>query len=184
MHESALIENARTGDRESFAELVRLHQSRLRAYAARFIENADDVYDVVQDAFLDSYRNLNSFDSGKDFGQWLRGICHNRVRNYFRMRKSRRMKAMVLIDDAIEEKISQTAAHSEVRGDRIDALKHCLSELQPEHRELLRERYFDGSAIRDLAGKSERTDAAVGMLLMRLRAVLQKCVERRLQGTV
>jgi RNA polymerase sigma-70 factor, ECF subfamily len=181
MQERDFIEKARNGDRESFAELVRIHQSRLRAFAARYIENADDVYDVVQDAFLDSFRNLNSFDIEKDFGHWLRGICHNRVRNYFRNRKSRRMKAMTLIDEAIEEKISDAPSQAE-NADRVEALKQCLEQLQPDHRELVRERYFSGTAIREIAGKSSRTDAAIGMLLMRVRALLMKCVERRLQG--
>ena len=62
MDEKESIRRAQEGDREAFGPLVELYQARLRAYAARYVESGDDVFDIVQDVFLNAFKsNSGSF---------------------------------------------------------------------------------------------------------------------------
>ena len=83
MDEADLVRRAQQGDRGAFGELVRLHQARLRAFAARFVPRSEDVFDLVQDAFVSAYRALGTFDPALELGPWLRTICRNRIRNQY-----------------------------------------------------------------------------------------------------
>ena len=93
MDERDLIQKAQQGDRDAFGELVALYQARLRAFVARYVTRPDDVYDIVQEGFIDAMQHLDRFDPAKDFGPWLRAICRNRMLNHFRSAKVRQNAA-------------------------------------------------------------------------------------------
>jgi RNA polymerase sigma-70 factor (ECF subfamily) len=61
------------------------------------------------------------------------------------------------------------------------ALRKCLSELKAESRELLLARYRGEESISQLAAKLNRSVGGVRVTLSRLRDVLLKCIERRLE---
>ncbi|MGE3803032.1 MAG: RNA polymerase sigma factor [Gemmataceae bacterium] len=179
MHERELILRARSGDREAFGELVRQHQARLRSFLACTIDNAHDVYDLAQDAFLDAFRNLDSFDVDKEFYPWLRGIARNRMLNFFRTRKRRRSEPQALVDEALAEVAAR--CETEPGGDRLEALASCLEGLEESQRSLISLRYGEGVAVKELASRFERNATAVSMQLLRLRAALMECVDRKLR---
>jgi RNA polymerase sigma-70 factor len=180
MDESELIRRAQQGDRGAFGELVRLHQARLRAFAARFIPCSEDVFDLVQDAFLKAYRALGTFDPRQELGPWLRTICRNQIRNHWRERRVRRNAHLALVDAALEASADTEGDAGHDALERVEALRRCVDELQPAHRELVRDRYARGMAVADLARRLDRSAAALSMVLVRVRAALQKCLARRL----
>jgi sigma-70-like protein len=64
-----------SGDVEKFSALVREHQAGLRAFLRALGVEADWVDDLAQEVFLVAYRKQAEFESGKEFGRWLRGIA-------------------------------------------------------------------------------------------------------------
>ncbi|MHB2025535.1 MAG: RNA polymerase sigma factor [Elusimicrobiota bacterium] len=62
---------------ESFAELVRAHRARAYGYAFRLCGNEPDAADLVQDAFMNAYKNFDSFDEDRPFLPWFFRIVHN-----------------------------------------------------------------------------------------------------------
>ena len=182
MDERELIQRAQAGDRDAFGEIVRLHQARLRAFAARYVDRAEDVFDLVQDAFLDALRNLHVFDARQEFGPWLRAICRNRIRNYWRDRRVRRNAHQALVDAALEEGAGAMEDDLDAAVGRVRALERCVGELQPAHRELLQLRYARGVPVADLARRLDRSPPAMSMILCRIRSALMKCMERSLEA--
>ena len=47
MEDGEIVARAKQGDKEAFCELVRLHQVSVRCYIARFIRDADAVFDLA-----------------------------------------------------------------------------------------------------------------------------------------
>lgn len=179
MDERELIPRARNGDREAFGDLIRLHQARLRGFLACYVESPHDVYDIAQDAFLDAFRKLDSFDMDKDFYPWLRGICRHRMLNHFRARRTRRSSPQAVVDEALAELACRQ--EEETGGERIEALERCLQGLEDRQRDLLKLRYTEGVAVKDLAQRFERSATAVSMQLHRLRTLLMECMAQRLK---
>lgn len=181
MEERDLIQRARAGEKDAFGQLVRLHQARLRAYAARFLDRPDDVYDLVQDAFLDALRNLDSFDPSGDLAAWLRGICKNRILNFFRSRQVRRNADLALVDAALAERVAALPDAPDDAVLRVDALKDCMGELQESHRRVLELRYHAGHSVSRIASAFNRSASSISMILLRVRSTLTKCVQRKLR---
>lgn len=171
MDERDLIRAAVAGDQEAFTGLVRLHQARLRGLVALSLSDRDDVLEVVQESFVDAWRVLERFDQAREFGPWLRTICRNRTLKFLRDRLPRRRRELALVDEAL-----LAAPDPEPVNDRLAALRHCLEQLDADHRRLLEQRFAEGAAVQDLAVALGKSPNAVSMILLRLKGVLLRCV--------
>jgi RNA polymerase sigma-70 factor (ECF subfamily) len=178
MDERRLILDAQRGRPDAFAELVRLHQGRLRAFAARYVANPDDVFELVQDAFLDAFRSLARVDAERPFGPWVRALVLNRVRNFFRSRRAR--PGLLAVDAAIEERIRAEVDPGDLDERRIEAMRACVAELGEGARGLVDLRYHAGLPVKEIASRLECSPASVSVRLGRIRAALLDCVTRRL----
>ena len=179
--EAHWIRRAQKGEHEAFGQIVRLHQARLRAFAARDVASSDDVYDIVQDLFVDAFRNIGKFDIERDMGKWLRGICKHRVMNHIRKR-TRRNAGLTALAEALEERLlHDTAMGHDTSLERLEAIRSCIKKLGTKPRELVMKRYYMEMAVGDMAAASGRTAAAVSVQLMRIRATLRNCFARAMR---
>src|SRR5712671_5281702 len=137
MDERELIRQAQKGDRDAFGGLVALYQARLRAFVARYVSRPDEVFDIVQDGFIDAMEHLERFDPAKEFGPWLRAICRNRMLNHFRSNKVRQNAAAALVDAALQETWGAMEDDLEEGAERVAALRRCVDKLEKSQRELI-----------------------------------------------
>jgi RNA polymerase sigma-70 factor (ECF subfamily) len=124
-------------------------------------------------------------EAGSGAGKWLRGILHNLLRN--QRRKERRSR--LLFDSemvvAAERRFVETRAdRDEVWQARRFALEGCLERMPVDERELLRDRYELGRAVKDLADLRRLEANALSKRLERVRRALRDCVERRLKEDI
>ena len=82
-----LVELARSGDRSAFDELLRRHDTRMRALAFKLMADRHRMDDALQEAYLKAYRALPRFRPGSDFGTWLYRITYNACIDELRKRK-------------------------------------------------------------------------------------------------
>ncbi|MDT8390132.1 MAG: sigma-70 family RNA polymerase sigma factor [Lentisphaeria bacterium] len=183
--ENELVRQAKKGDDEAFGELVRRYQGRLRAYTSQYVDNASDVFEIVQDAFLNTHKHLDRFETGRAFYPWLRTICHNLVLNYFRSRRSKRHITLQLVDDAIFERLD---AGEGVRDDdaserKIETLRACIQRLAKSQQQLVKDRYHHRVAVKEIAASQGASAASISMRLRRIRDRLKTCMTERLRRT-
>jgi RNA polymerase sigma-70 factor (ECF subfamily) len=82
-------------DRHAFSELVRRHQSMVRACLRKLTAgNAALADDLAQETFLLAYKNLKSFRQESKFSTWLYRISYNAF-----LADARKMKESSLPDD-------------------------------------------------------------------------------------
>jgi RNA polymerase sigma-70 factor (ECF subfamily) len=75
--ETELLEQARSGDLDAFAEFMRLFEQRVRAVLYRLLDDARDVDEAVQDTFVQAWRNLERFRGEAAPYTWLYRIAVN-----------------------------------------------------------------------------------------------------------
>ncbi len=76
--EEALVEAAKEGDKEAFAELYRRYEPSVRQCAQRILRTDGEIVDdIVQEAFLHALRALPEFRGESKFSTWLIQITHN-----------------------------------------------------------------------------------------------------------
>ena len=73
----SLLQQARAGDRQAFAALVRAHQGSVFSIGLRMLNRRDAAEDLAQDVFLQMYRKLDSIESLEHLGFWLRRVAAN-----------------------------------------------------------------------------------------------------------
>lgn len=90
----ALVERVKRGDLSAFSQLVDKYQNRIYSAVLNYVYNADDAYDITQDAFVKAYTNINRFNSSSAFYTWLYRIAINTAIDAIRKRKSRPVESL------------------------------------------------------------------------------------------
>ena len=85
--DSALVDQARRGDREAFAELVRGCQAKVFMTIVSFTRNTQDADDLMQDVFVQAYRRLDRFKGRSTFFTWVYRIAVNHTLNFLKRKK-------------------------------------------------------------------------------------------------
>jgi RNA polymerase sigma-70 factor (ECF subfamily) len=101
--------------------------------------------------------------------------------NHFRSNKVRQNAAAALVEDALHETWGAMEDDLEEGAERVAALRRCIDKLEKSQRELVEQRYRREVPLNDLARRLGRSAAALSMSLFRIRAALEKCMDRRLE---
>ncbi|MCA9619925.1 MAG: sigma-70 family RNA polymerase sigma factor, partial [Myxococcales bacterium] len=79
-----LVQRAQAGDEAAFAELYRRHDRRAWRVARNLVPSDEDARDLVQEAFLRVFKNLERFDFNHAFSTWLYRIVTNLAIDHLR----------------------------------------------------------------------------------------------------
>src|ERR1700736_4046617 len=74
----------------AFLETVTELRPSLHRYCSRMTGSVMDGEDVVQEALLQAYRKLDTYDESQRLKPWLFRIAHNRCIDFLRRRKVRK----------------------------------------------------------------------------------------------
>jgi RNA polymerase sigma-70 factor (ECF subfamily) len=155
--DDALIKRARSGDSDAFRVLVERHSRAAYTLALRVTGNCHDAEDVVQDAFLKAYRQLDRFESRASFGTWIHRITMNCAVDLLRSRPRRELAHE---DEALEQLASATEAPGGAHAmspERLmtsvemrDRVKSAMGRLSALERAAFVLRHFEGRSIADI----------------------------------
>jgi RNA polymerase sigma-70 factor (ECF subfamily) len=129
--------------------------------------------DVHQDVWLAALEGIDRFNarSGR-FRDWLMGIARHRVSRHFRG-LSRVSYATVRGWGHGPEPAGLPPPELLEDLERADVIRAALLCLNPEHRDVLLQKYIDGCTIAEIAEQSGRTPKSVESLLTRARVRLR-----------
>jgi RNA polymerase sigma-70 factor (ECF subfamily) len=128
------------GEADAFRWIVHRYQREALAHAAALLRRTEDARDAVQEAFVDAYRSLSSFDCSRRFYPWFYVILRNRCLKLLRRRGHTATESGSLLARPAEGSLEETAA-----------IEHALGRLVPEDREILLLKYVDGRTHEELA---------------------------------
>ena len=82
-----LIEECRKGSSKAQFKLYNQYSKAMYNLAYRMMNNREDAEDILQETFMECFRNINTFRFESTFGAWLKSILINRCINQIRKRK-------------------------------------------------------------------------------------------------
>jgi RNA polymerase sigma-70 factor, ECF subfamily len=168
MDDSRAIRECQVGETSAFRVLVERYQKQAVGHAVAILCNREDALDAVQEAFIDAFKAINSFDRARAFYPWFYVLLRNRC---YKMRTRNRET------ESIEE-TEILAPQSGLRQEEGIALERALGSLPPEDRELITLKYLDGLSYQELA---EHLQIPQGTVMSRLFHV-RKQLQRKLTG--
>ncbi|MGS0528245.1 RNA polymerase sigma factor [Zobellia nedashkovskayae] len=83
----SLVESSKSGDRNSQYQLYELYVNAMYNIGMRFLGVKEDAEDIVQDSFVDAFKNLHSFKYESTFGAWLKRIVINKSINHLKVKR-------------------------------------------------------------------------------------------------
>jgi RNA polymerase sigma-70 factor (ECF subfamily) len=140
-----LVEAARGGDREAFADLIRSRADRLYALAQRILRDVDRAEDALQEALVIAWRDLPRLRDPDRFDAWLhRLVVHQSLNEAMRDRRRVSNLRVLPID------VPATNDDYLSVADR-DQLERGLRRLTPQQRALLALRHYEGREPTEIA---------------------------------
>ncbi len=120
-----VIERSRRNDRKAQYELYRLYAGAMLNVAFRITGSREDAEDMLQEAFCDAFRRLDSFRFESTFGAWLKRIVINRCINEIKRRKAE----LEFFDEMPVAHESITDEQYAEDGLRVDRIKMAMAKL-------------------------------------------------------
>ncbi|MFH1705991.1 MAG: sigma-70 family RNA polymerase sigma factor [Patescibacteria group bacterium] len=87
LSDEKLVDLVRRKDKNLYKEVVKRYQDRLLRYANYLLNGIHEAEDVVQNALIKAYINLNSFDVKRKFSSWIYRIVHNEAVNLIKKKR-------------------------------------------------------------------------------------------------
>lgn len=165
-------------DLKLFEVLVRRDHRRLLAYARSLVADEAACEDLVQEAFITAYRNLDRYEPDRDFTAWVRGIVRFKYLEHCRRRREQPLEEAVLA--AIDRRHEGWDREAGGDADLLEALRACLGHLKDRLRRAVELFYLEGRSVEQVASATQASEAAVKKRLQRGRAFLADCLDRRL----
>jgi RNA polymerase sigma-70 factor (ECF subfamily) len=164
---------------EEFVALLTRHQSVLLAFILGLVPNREDAEEIRQRANIVLWRKREDFKLGTSFRSWAFSVARWEARGFIR---ERGRKSWLVYDDEVAGLLADRLASLPVPalGDRADALRHCLGELNRDHRRLIVARYQEGLSFTECAERFSRSEGGLRVTLHRLKITLRRCVVKRL----
>jgi RNA polymerase sigma-70 factor (ECF subfamily) len=168
--EPELLERAKCGDLEAFAEFMRAFERRVRAVLYRLLDDARDVDEAVQDTFVQAWRNLDRFRGDAAPYTWLYRIAVNEAL----MRRRRKTLPTSELQETTISSGEDAYAAADIRAFLIERLRA----LPIEYRTAVVLRDVEGLSNEEVARALDISLAAAKSRIHRGRMQLRAELER------
>lgn len=186
--DSDIIEQVRAGDTRRFALLVDRHKDRALTLALRLTGNRGEAEELVQDAFLKAYQNLDGFRGEAKFGTWFYRILYNLCMTKVIRRKGK-PEAITLeegnVADVAAIEQEELSIVDRMEEDEVRGIVTTEIDLLPEkYKTVVTLFYLQDMSYEEIAGVVQAPIGTVKTNLFRARAQLKNRVLGRLKGEV
>ena len=165
-----LVARASAGDVDAFEVLVAARLNRAVRTASAILGNEADAHDVVQEAFVATWRHLPKLRDRARFDPWLNKMIVNRCRDALRRRRRSRE---VDLDDALAlQSEDATGAAAD-----LAALNSAFDRLSVAQRQLLVMHHLHRVPVADLARELGIPEGTAKWRLHAARAALTRALE-------
>lgn len=155
----SLIRQIAAGDQEALARFYDVQAGLVNGLALRILRDVADAEDVVQEVFVQVWRQAARFDPSRGSPEaWVCTITRSRALDRLRRRTSRR-----------EEAEDQGLGSTTPRNDEALAVRKALDSLPLEQRRALELAYYDGLTQTEIA---ERLAQPLGTIKTRMRTAM------------
>ncbi len=168
-----LVKYIRENDKEAYAEIIGRYKKKLIRYAVYLTGDDEKAADVVQDAFIKAYINLNGFDIKKKFSSWIYRIVHNEAMDNLR----KDYKETILTDD-FQFDSGVNLENEFIKKELKDKADHCLKQIPVIYREPLSLYFLEDKSYDEISDILRIPIGTVGTRINRAKVFMKKICQR------
>ena len=162
-----------------FACLYKRYSDQLKRYIIRFSNSSDDeADDILQEAFIKVWINLNEFDNSLKLSSWLYRIIHNETVSYLRGKQSYGKSNTIVLDDQALFEL-QTALEWEVDPEKISYMVSRVMDKMPEkYRQFLILKFFEKLSYEEISDILKIPEGTVATRINRAKKLFKNIAEK------
>ncbi len=173
-----LVARVQQGDQETFGVLMQRYEHKLLRYGRKFLARHEDIQDIVQDVFIRTYQNIQSFDTAQKFSPWVYRIAHNAFVNALK-KNTYNPLLLVDFDTLVSHTVYEDPAPLEREQREMRAMiDKGLEHLAPKYREVLILHYLEGMQYKEIADILQIPIGTVGIRIKRAKEALKQTYEK------
>ena len=150
--DAMLVHQLLQRDVDAFEQLYDRHSRIVYALVLRIVQQASTAEEVVQDVFLQLWRNASRYDTRRGpFIPWLMAVARNRALDHLRLKSERQRRR----EDQTEELPPvigfpqfEKALDDKRRAERVRAV---MGALNPQQKKVIELAYFEGLSHTEIA---------------------------------
>ena len=146
--DQALIESIAAGDKLAMQALFARHNVRVYRFVLRLVGDAAMAEDILSEVFIDVWRQADRFEARSQVSTWILAMARFKALSALRRRPA----------DELDLEAAETVADGDddpemavEKQDRSAVLRSCLSQLSPEHREVIDLVYYHEKSVDEVA---------------------------------
>ena len=157
-----LVQRARQGDHEAFAQLYESHFAKIFRYVVIKIGNQAEAEDMTQQVFVRAYESIGSYQwQGVPFTAWLFRIAHNQMVDYVRKQSK---KPTVSLDESLPIMDDSDLEHEVEIKIEMEKVVLATKQLTKAQREVISLRFAGGLSITEAAKTMRKSEGAIKAL--------------------
>jgi RNA polymerase sigma-70 factor (ECF subfamily) len=168
-----LVEHVRTKDQEAFLEIVLRYQDKLARYANRLTRDEAKTADIVQETFMKTFINLNSFNTDQKFSSWIYRITHNETINAV-LKYKKEVPLPEDVDFKSEENIEDEIFKKEIK----EQAEGCLAQIPIKYSEPLSLFFLEEKSYEEISDILRLPIGTVGTRINRAKILIKKICQK------
>jgi len=162
--EMGLLTRIQSGDQEAMSALFDRYGTMVYSVALRVLKDTGEAEDVMQEIFVQMWRNPSAFVSGRgSLGGWLVVVARNRSIDVIRRRRPSEPVELFALPS------STNLAKEAERNSLLEKIRGVMHSLPDEQKTSLELAYFEGLSHSEI---SEKTGDPLGTVKTRIRLAL------------
>ncbi|MBR4565307.1 MAG: sigma-70 family RNA polymerase sigma factor [Paludibacteraceae bacterium] len=166
----------RENNPRAFEMLMQRYSVQVYSAALRLMHDEEDAAEVTQMAFIQAYKQLDSWQGG-NFGAWVTVIANHIG---LRLLEKEKRRGEVRFDDAqcttdLADVADET--YNEQKEEQLQALEQAIAQLPEQEQQIIRWHYYEGVPLQKIACRLGQTENNIKVRLFRIRERLKKKIE-------
>lgn len=185
LEDDRLVAAAVKGDQEAYRQLLGKYQKPLYYHIAKMVKEHEQVEDLIQEAFVKAFDNLQSYNTSYAFSTWLYRIATNHTIDFLRKKKLKTMSIHEPVATKDGEVTMQLPAEDVatdrnlIRKQRQKIIRNAIRQLPDKYRQVIEMRHLEELSYQEI---SEQLDLPLGTVkahIFRAREMLYKELKDR-----
>ncbi|HLK06240.1 MAG TPA: sigma-70 family RNA polymerase sigma factor [Candidatus Acidoferrum sp.] len=152
--DATLVQNLLRQDVNAFEQLYDRHSRQVYGLVLRILQQASTAEEVVQDVFLQLWRNAAAYDAERGpFVPWLLTLARNRALDHLRLKSERQRRR----EDQADElpPVSAAPEYEKELDERrsVERVRSLMGGLLPQQKRAIELAYFEGLSHSEIAAK-------------------------------
>lgn len=183
LQDEMYVKKALEGDQRAYQQLTEKYRRPLQFHVTKMVKETEQVEDLVQEAFIKAFKNLDSYSTSYAFSTWLYRITTNHTIDYLRKKKLKTTsidKPIKTREGEMSFELPDEQAETDrgiIRKQRKKIITHAIENLPDKYRQVIEMRHIEEMSYQEISDQLDLPLGTVKAHIFRAREMLYKALK-------